>query len=203
MAAVCPTPAQPKGGGKGKGKAGGKGGSKGKGKAGSKGGFQGFCSYCGKKGHKYTDCWDRQRADGERPGSTMACLDEGIGEVQGVEHEIQGFEIGAVEVAKPSADERGGWTTVTYKKPKKTKDIVETCPASSQCASGSCASKRASPTSNTGAPSRSGEGVCTRSKALGTSRWNRVDRAEQDVAWPLFTPRRRRRVAQRPRGCGS
>ena len=182
VAAVCPTPAQPKGGGKGKGKDGGKAGGKGKGKAGSKGGFQGFCSYCGRKGHKYADCWDRQKAEGEKPGSTMACLDEGIGEVQGVEHEIQGFEIGEVEVANPSVDEQCGWTTVTYKKPKKSNGIAKSCPTASSCASSSCASGRASSTSNSVAPIRPVEGVCARSRSLGNSRWNRVARADHDFA---------------------
>ena len=119
VSSVCPTPPPPKGASKGKGKDGGKGAAKGKGKSGGKGGFQGFCSYCGKKGHKQADCWDRQKVEAEKPGSTLAYLDEEAEEVQGVDQEIPGFEIGAVDVAEHSQPDQGEWTTVTHKRKKR------------------------------------------------------------------------------------
>ena len=86
-AAKCATPAPTKVKGKDGGKAGGKGGgNKGKGK----GEWNGFCSYCGKKGHGPRDCWNKQK-DEANNGKTD------VGEV---EEDIGGFEIGCVDKEK-------------------------------------------------------------------------------------------------------
>ena len=66
IAAKCATPAPTKGkgkdGGKG-GKAGGKGGGN---KETGKGEWNGFCSYCGKKGHGPRDCWTKQKDEAKK-----------------------------------------------------------------------------------------------------------------------------------------
>ena len=93
IAAKCATPAPAKGGkGKGGGGKGGKPGGKGPNPKGTgKGDWNGFCSYCGKKGHGPRDCWSKQRD--ESGGSRMD-----VGEV---EEDIGGFEIGCVDSYPP------------------------------------------------------------------------------------------------------
>ena len=117
----CATPKPAKGAPKG----GGKGGKSGHGKGkGGKGGtdWNGFCSYCGKRGHGPKDCWAKQKDDGGKSGSNMnedsrmgigSAENEGSSAAVGrdacqVEHEISGFDIGAVDV-----DREGGWQQVT------------------------------------------------------------------------------------------
>jgi len=123
IAAKCATPAPAKGkgkdGGKG-GKAGGKGaGNKGKGK----GEWNGFCSYCGKKGHGPRDCWTKQKDE----------ANNGRMDVGEVEEDIGGFEIGCVDKEKvypPGPKISNRFHALSGE------DEPNLCPVEKQCTSG-------------------------------------------------------------------
>ena len=91
IAAKCATPAPVKGKGKDGGGKGGKSGGKGannKGKG--KGEWQGFCSYCGKRGHGPRDCWAKQKDE-----ANISKID-----VAEVEEDMGGFEIGSLDAVR-------------------------------------------------------------------------------------------------------
>ena len=93
IAAKCGTPPPAKGSGKGKGGGKGERGGKGPGGKGGKGkggDWQGYCSYCGKRGHGPRDCWTKQRD--EANGSNTA----GKTDIGDVEEDVGGFDIGCI-----------------------------------------------------------------------------------------------------------
>ena len=55
-----------------------------------KGEWNGFCSYCGKKGHGPRDCWTKQKNE----------ANNGMTDVGEVEEDIGGFEIGCMDKEK-------------------------------------------------------------------------------------------------------
>ena len=115
MSKNCVTPEPAKGKSKGNGK-GTKGSSKGKAAGGkgrngknSKGEFFGFCSFCGKSGHKEADCWAKERRPSSAP---LANVDAAA-----VDKELGGFDVAGLDfsLVPPAPKPHKTWADICSK----------------------------------------------------------------------------------------
>jgi len=116
MSKNCATPEPAKGKSKGNAK-GAKGSSKGKAAGGkgrngknSKGEFVGFCSFCGKSGHKEAECWAKERRNSSAP---LANVDAAA-----VDKELGGFDVAGLDfsLVPPAPKPHKTWADIVRKK---------------------------------------------------------------------------------------
>ena len=132
MSNNCATPEPAKG--KSKGNAtGAKGSSKGKAAGGkgrngknSKGEFVGFCSFCGKSGHKEAECWAKERRNSSAP---LANVDAAA-----VDKELGGFDVAGLDfsLVPPAPKPHKTWADIVRKKGPFISTTIVSCSSASK-----------------------------------------------------------------------